>query len=261
MSHLDEIIEKRAHCLNHKMHRITRCLMELDPSDMDARMLLKRHEITLNRYKMSVSHPIVTQRNRVLYDQATKRCEELRGQISCRRGSKTRLAMSQPKPIQSGYDPSHQDTENMITLCHVPVPFTDDPRYKDEVKTILMLYLETVKEKINCSICLTTAKEASVTQCGHHFCKSCLYRACPIWALCPVCREPLGRWWPLCTVSHGARVQFNSRKSGLTRRFMLISIAIPNKRELYYTILCYISIQLLTHIRFSSCELVSERNY
>ncbi|XP_062518992.1 TNF receptor-associated factor 6-like [Corticium candelabrum] len=53
------------------------------------------------------------------------------------------------------------------------------------------VFVEPLDEKFTCPICQLACREPTLTQCGHHFCSSCmtlcLYRS----ASCPVCRTEL----------------------------------------------------------------------
>ena len=59
-----------------------------------------------------------------------------------------------------------------------------------------------------CPICIDTCKEPCKTDCGHHFCESCLVAACSIDNRCPMCRTNISTFSVQRHVSSSARAGY-----------------------------------------------------
>lgn len=61
----------------------------------------------------------------------------------------------------------------------------------DKTEALINLEISSIE---NCIICLETSDEPVVTLCGHHFCKSCIYKWIkmkPSNQVCPVCKSSI----------------------------------------------------------------------
>ncbi|KAL2164154.1 hypothetical protein VTH06DRAFT_3368 [Thermothelomyces fergusii] len=89
-------------------------------------------------------------------------------------------------------DSAGADVVDLVDKTEVPPDVSKSPEEEENKKYIRMSTLD-------CVICMDSAKDLTVTHCGHLFCSACLHSALNMdqsRRICPICRQKIDRQPP-----------------------------------------------------------------